>query len=81
MKTMLLLYLNVIGLSIGFIGGVLTVIYGMPNLAIFNTGGCVEHKETPEMRRYACKSRFGLTLITIGFALQLLSAIYNVVAR
>lgn len=71
MDTMLA-YLNVGGLAAGVVGSCLTFYFGLPSLAVLNSGAYVEIEETPQMRRYSRLSRVGLGLIAAGFAMQLL---------
>ncbi len=74
-----LAYLNVLGLVLGFIGGILTCIFGLPNRAVLNEGAYVEMQETPRMRRFNRFSRTGLALVSAGFAMQLAQAAYALV--
>ncbi|HEX7934263.1 MAG TPA: hypothetical protein VF573_14475 [Paraburkholderia sp.] len=71
-------YLNVIGLIAGFIGGVVTFFYGLPNIDILNSGGYVKMEETDSIRRYKLISKIGVGLIAVGFLMQLPSAIFSI---
>lgn len=76
-----LAYLNVIGPAAGVVGSCLTFYFGLPSLAVLNSGAYVEIEETPQMRRYNCLSRFGLGLIAVGFAMQLFPALHALPTR
>lgn len=71
-------YLNVFGLISGFIGGVVTFFYGLPNIDVLNSGGYTEMEETDEIRRYKLISKIGIGLIAAGFLMQLPSAICTI---
>ncbi|MDN7176970.1 hypothetical protein M0D69_02835 [Caballeronia sp. SEWSISQ10-4 2] len=71
-------YLNVIGIVAGFIGGLMTFVYGLPNIDVLDSGAYSATEETDAIRRYKLLSKVGLSLISIGFLLQLPSAIYTI---
>jgi hypothetical protein len=77
--TTVLAYLDVIGLILGFFGGILTCIFGLPNRAVLNEGAYVETRETPRMRRFNRFSRTGLAMVSAGFAMQLAQAVYALI--
>lgn len=65
------------GLLLGFVGAVLVVIFGLPSIPVLSDGSYVEIQVTPRMKRYTLLSRLGLTLIAIGFVLQLIAVRAN----
>ena len=68
-------YLNVVGLCAGFLGALITLFFGLPNIRVFNSGGYAEMEETDQIRRYRWISRTGVGLIASGFAFQLPAAL------
>jgi hypothetical protein len=67
--------LNVVGLVAGFAGAVVTLMYGLPNLGVLNSGMYVEMQETGPIRRSMRISKVGVGLIALGFVMQLPAAI------
>lgn len=70
--------LNVIGLLIGFLGGLLITIFGLPSIGVLNQGMYVEIEITKRMRIYNWLARTGLFLVMAGFLLQLIPAVQSV---
>ncbi len=69
--------LNTIGLILGFIGGILITLYGMPSIGVLNEGSYIEIEITETMRRYDRISHIGLFFVMIGFLLQLIATVNN----
>jgi hypothetical protein len=67
--------LNVIGLVLGFAGGVVVTVFGVPSLAVLGSGAYAEFQITPRIRLYNRVSRVGLLLLVAGFACQLIPAV------
>lgn len=63
--------LNTIGLLLGFVGGLLVTLFGLPSIEVLNEGSYVGIEITTRMRWYTWLSRFGLILISVGFLCQL----------
>jgi hypothetical protein len=70
--------LNVIGLLVGFLGGLLITFFGLPSIGVLNQGMYVEIEITKRMRIYNWFSRIGLFLVMVGFLLQLVPAVQGV---
>jgi hypothetical protein len=73
--------LNVIGLLLGFVGGLLVTFFGLPSREILSKGSYVEMQDTPRMRLYDVLSRIGIGLVAIGFVLQLIPAVESAMPR
>ena len=73
-----ILDLNVIGLLVGFLGGLLITIFGLPSIGVLNQGMYVGIEITRSMRIYNWLARFGLLLVMSGFLLQLVPAVEGV---
>jgi hypothetical protein len=71
--------LNIFGAIAGFVGGFMTYRYGLPNIDVFTSGAYSGFEITDEIRHFQGRSKFGITLISAGFLLQLPSAIYAVI--
>ncbi|MCP1175630.1 hypothetical protein [Ralstonia chuxiongensis] len=67
--------LNIIGLIVGFIGGVMVTVFGMPSIGLLNEGMYVEIEVTLRMRIYNRLARLGLVMIMTGFLFQLIPAV------
>jgi hypothetical protein len=67
--------MNIWGLAVGVLGGILVTWFGMPSLDVLNSGAYTMIEETPKIRRYKRWSRIGLILILFGFVLQLAAAV------
>jgi hypothetical protein len=70
--------LNVIGLLIGFLGGLQITIFGLPPIGVLNQGMYVEIENTKRMRVYNWLARTGLFLVMAGFLFQLIPAVQSV---
>ena len=70
--------LNVIGLLIGFLGGLLITFFGLPSIGVLNQGMYVEIEITTRMRVYNWLARIGLFFVMAGFLLQLVPAVQSV---
>ena len=70
--------LNVIGLLIGFLGGLLITLFGLPSIGVLNQGMYSEIQVTTRMRIYNWLARIGLFLVMAGFFLQLVPAVQSV---
>ena len=70
--------LNVIGLLIGFLGGLLITFFGLPSISVLNQGMYSEIEITKRMRIYNWLARTGLFLVMAGFLLQLIPAVQSV---
>lgn len=70
--------MNVIGLLLGFLGGVLIAFFGLPPIGVLNQGMYVEIQITKRMCIYNCLARTGLVLVMIGFLFQLVPAVQSV---
>ncbi|WP_175762289.1 hypothetical protein [Burkholderia anthina] len=68
-------WLDIVGVVAGFVGGVITYRFGLPNINVLTSGAYSALEITPEIRRYQCLSKFGIALISVGFLLQLPSAV------
>jgi hypothetical protein len=71
-------WLNVAGTIAGFSGGVMTYRFGLPNIGVLSSGAYSALEITAEIRRYQKLSKVGIALISVGFLLQLPSAVYAV---
>lgn len=71
-------WLNIAGIIAGLSGGVMTYHFGLPNISVLSSGSYTALEVTPQIRRYQALSKAGIALISIGFLLQLPSAIYAV---
>ncbi|CAJ0744024.1 hypothetical protein R16034_04039 [Ralstonia edaphis] len=67
--------LNVVGLIVGFIGGLMVTVFGLPSIGLLNEGMYVEIEVTWRMRIYNGLARLGLVMIMAGFLLQLIPAV------
>lgn len=70
--------MNIIGLLLGFLGGLLITFFGLPSIGVLNQGMYVEIQITKLMRIYNWLARIGLFLVMAGFLLQLVPAVQNV---
>lgn len=70
--------MNVIGLLLGFLGGLLIAFFGLPSIGVLNQGMYVEIQVTKRMRIYNWLARTGLFLVMAGFLLQLIPAVQSV---
>ena len=70
--------LNVIGLLLGFVGGLLITLFGLPSRRVLSEGSYTEVQTTPRMRCYDALSLLGLVLVVAGFAFQLVPAVQGV---
>jgi hypothetical protein len=68
-------WLNVTGVVCGFVGGVMTYRFGLPNLEVLESGAYTGFELTPEIFRYQRLSKVGIALISVGLLLQLPTAI------
>ncbi|RQV16044.1 hypothetical protein DF030_31635 [Burkholderia cenocepacia] len=68
-------WLNIGGVVAGFVGGVMTYRFGLPNIDVLTSGAYSSLEITPEIRRYQILSKRGIALISVGFLLQLPSAV------
>lgn len=75
MLHIILSYCNVAGLILNFTGGIIVFIFGLPPIGLINESMYVGMEITKKMRNYILISRFGFSLIIIGFFLQLVSSI------
>ncbi|KIP16920.1 hypothetical protein WK15_12405 [Burkholderia ubonensis] len=73
-----LAWLNVVGVVCGFVGGVMTYRFGLPNIEVLESGAYTDFETTPEIHRYQRLSRVGIALISVGFLLQFPNAMYAV---
>nr|WP_159373702.1 hypothetical protein [Cupriavidus taiwanensis] len=67
--------LNVTGLILGFIGGLMVTFFGLPSIGLLNEGMYVEIEVTRRMRVYNGLARLGLVMIMTGFLFQLIPAV------
>ena len=67
-------WLETTGLALNFIGTLLLIWKGLPNLTTLSSGAYTEIEVTPEIRAARRWSRAGLVLLALGFGLQLLAA-------
>ena len=67
--------LNVIGLLVSLVGGLLVTLFGLPSRKVLSEGSYVEVQTTSRMRCYDALSRLGVALVVAGFALQLVPAV------
>ena len=70
--------MNVIGLLLGFLGGLLITLFGLPSIGVLNQGMYVGIRITKRMRIYNWLARTGLFLVMAGFLLQLVPAVQSV---
>ena len=70
--------LNVVGLLVGFLGGLLITFFGLPSIGVLNQGMYVEIEITTRMRVYNWLARIGLFFVMAGFLLQLVPAVQSV---
>jgi len=70
--------LNVIGLLIGFLGGLLITFFGLPSIGVLNQGMYSEIEITMRMRIYNWLAHTGLILVMAGFLFQLIPAVQSV---
>ncbi|MGS1035954.1 hypothetical protein [Burkholderia glumae] len=73
----LVAYLNIAGVVMGLIGGLMTYRFGLPNIDVLTSGAYSEFETTPEILRYQRLSKIGIASISAGFLLQLPAAIYS----
>lgn len=78
LQSVAVLDLNVIGLLIGFLGGLLITFFGLPSIGVLNQGMHVEIEITKCMRIYNWLARTGLFFVMAGFLLQLIPAVQSV---
>ena len=69
----LLLYADVIGLWLGFLGAIVVTLFGLPPIGLLNEGMYTEIVITKNMKRSMWVSRIGLLLVAFSFSLQLIS--------
>lgn len=67
--------MNVVGLLLGFAGGLLITIFGLPSIGVLSEGMYSEIEITPRIRVYNWLARLGLCLVMVGFLLQLVPAV------
>lgn len=67
-------WLEPTGLVLNFVGTLLLIWKGLPNLITLSSGAYTEIDKTPEIRAARRWSRAGLVLLALGFGLQLLAA-------
>ena len=67
--------MNIWGLAVGVLGGLLVTWFGLPSLDVLNSGAYTMIEKTPKICRYKRWSRVGLILILSGFVLQLAAAV------
>ena len=72
---LLSLDMNIIGLVLGFIGGILITLFGLPSLGVLGEILYAMDPPTPKIKLYNKLSYLGLFLVMVGFLLQLIPAV------
>ena len=70
--------MNIFGLLMGFIGGLIITFFGLPSIAVLSSGMYSEIEITPRIRLYNWLSRIGLILVMMGFLLQLVPSVQSI---